>query len=152
MVAIIMFVVWVHLYVCKFCQFSWYSSRIVKEGGLDTLVQVSAIVVYGAIVSNIVCFLLWPQNAISALQSSMVQTFDSFILPPNMDDISRRFEADTPNLELRYIVQLKNDDMAIRSTNFNFVSSSGDPTPSRMRWRNDGNENENRSYFEGYFF
>ncbi|KAF9531596.1 Fusaric acid resistance protein-like-domain-containing protein [Crepidotus variabilis] len=56
---------------------------IVKEGGLETLIQVSTIVICGSTISNLVCFLIWPQNALSALQDSMVQTFDSFstILP-----------------------------------------------------------------------
>lgn len=54
-------------------------TSIVKEGGLETLIQVSAIVFCGSAISNLVCFFIWPQNAISALQTSMGQTLDSFV-------------------------------------------------------------------------
>jgi hypothetical protein len=52
--------------------------RVVKEGGLDTLLQVSFIVCIGALVSNLVCLALWPQSATTQLQSNMVSTLDSF--------------------------------------------------------------------------
>ena len=57
--------------------------RIVKEGGLETLFQVSTIVLCGSLISNIVCYLVWPQTAISNLQLSMTTTLESFstILP-----------------------------------------------------------------------
>ncbi|PIL36301.1 hypothetical protein GSI_01964 [Ganoderma sinense ZZ0214-1] len=51
---------------------------IVKEGGLDTLLQVSFIVIVGAFVSNVVCVLIWPQRATKNLQNNMTQTLDSF--------------------------------------------------------------------------
>jgi len=56
---------------------------VVKEGGLETLFQVSTIVLCGSLISNIVCYLVWPQTAVSNLQLSMTTTLESFstILP-----------------------------------------------------------------------
>ncbi|KAI0743674.1 Fusaric acid resistance protein-like-domain-containing protein [Daedaleopsis nitida] len=51
---------------------------VVKEGGLETLLQVALIVLVGAIVSNVVCLLIWPQRATKNLQNNMTQTLDSF--------------------------------------------------------------------------
>ncbi|THU95504.1 hypothetical protein K435DRAFT_723585 [Dendrothele bispora CBS 962.96] len=51
---------------------------LVKEGGLHTLLQVCSIVLTGSIVSNLVCYLIWPTTATQNLQSNMVKTLDSF--------------------------------------------------------------------------
>ncbi|KAI0765646.1 Fusaric acid resistance protein-like-domain-containing protein [Trametes elegans] len=51
---------------------------VVKEGGVDTLLQVALIVVVGAIISNTVCLLIWPQRATQNLQKNMTQTLESF--------------------------------------------------------------------------
>lgn len=51
---------------------------IVKEGGWETLLQVTAIVLCGSTISNIVCYFIWPQSATSNLQANMVKTLDSF--------------------------------------------------------------------------
>lgn len=51
---------------------------IVKEGGLDMLAKVVMIVIYGSAISNLVCFALWPQSAISNLQLNVTKTLDSF--------------------------------------------------------------------------
>lgn len=53
-------------------------SSIVKEGGLETLLEVSAIVLIGVLISNGVCFLFWPQHATRNLHKTMSQTLDSF--------------------------------------------------------------------------
>jgi hypothetical protein len=47
------------------------------------LFQVSTIVLCGSVTSNIVCYLVWPQTAISNLRLSMTTTLESFstILP-----------------------------------------------------------------------
>lgn len=52
--------------------------RVVKEGGLQTLLQVSFIILCGSTISNIVCMLLWPQRATKNLQNAMMQTLQSF--------------------------------------------------------------------------
>lgn len=52
--------------------------RVVKQGGLPTLLQVSTIVICGSLISNIVCYLIWPQSAIDNLQTNMTKTLDSF--------------------------------------------------------------------------
>ncbi|KAG1725283.1 Fusaric acid resistance protein-like-domain-containing protein [Suillus paluster] len=51
---------------------------IVKEGGWETLLEVTSIVLLGMILSNLVCFTLWPQSATENLQSNMTKTLDSF--------------------------------------------------------------------------
>ncbi|KZP34451.1 hypothetical protein FIBSPDRAFT_719555 [Athelia psychrophila] len=51
---------------------------VVNEGGLDTLLSVGFIVFVGAAVSNIVCYLVWPQRATVNLQDNMAKTLDSF--------------------------------------------------------------------------
>ncbi|KAF8143351.1 hypothetical protein K438DRAFT_1876211 [Mycena galopus ATCC 62051] len=51
---------------------------LVKEGGLQTLLQVSFIVLCGSAVSNLVCYAIWPQSATSGLQANMTKTLDSF--------------------------------------------------------------------------
>ncbi|KAF5337644.1 hypothetical protein D9758_013030 [Tetrapyrgos nigripes] len=51
---------------------------LIKEGGFHTLLSVSGIVLTGAVVSNIVCYLVWPASATENLQSNMVKTLDSF--------------------------------------------------------------------------
>ena len=51
---------------------------MVKEGGVQTLMQVAFIVIVGALISNAVCILIWPQRATKTLQNNMTQTLDSF--------------------------------------------------------------------------
>ncbi|KAJ4490925.1 Fusaric acid resistance protein-like-domain-containing protein [Lentinula aciculospora] len=51
---------------------------LVKEGGFYTLLQVVFIVFCGAAVSNIVCYLIWPQSATDTLRSNMTKTLDSY--------------------------------------------------------------------------
>lgn len=55
-----------------------YTHRVVKEGGLKTLMAVSTIVVCGSLVSNLVCYLIWPQTATHNLRNNMTKTLDSF--------------------------------------------------------------------------
>jgi hypothetical protein len=51
---------------------------VVNEGGLDTLLSVTFIVLIGAVVSNLVCYGIWPQSATVNLQDNMTKTLDSF--------------------------------------------------------------------------
>ncbi|KAJ7590150.1 Fusaric acid resistance protein-like-domain-containing protein [Mycena floridula] len=51
---------------------------MIKEGGIQTLLQVSFVVFLGCTVSNVVCYLIWPQTATSNLQTNMTKTLDSF--------------------------------------------------------------------------
>ncbi|KAI0351344.1 hypothetical protein OH77DRAFT_1411233 [Trametes cingulata] len=51
---------------------------VVKEGGLQTLMQVAFIVIVGAMISNAVCLLIWPQRATKNLQDNMTKTLESF--------------------------------------------------------------------------
>ncbi|KAF8586723.1 hypothetical protein K439DRAFT_1340213 [Ramaria rubella] len=51
---------------------------IVKEGGLQTLAQVSFTVIVGASISNAICLILWTQSATTNLQDDMISALDSF--------------------------------------------------------------------------
>lgn len=51
---------------------------VVNEGGLDTLLSVGFIVFVGAAVSNLVCYIVFPQRATVNLQENMTKTLDSF--------------------------------------------------------------------------
>ncbi|KAJ8078011.1 hypothetical protein PM082_000213 [Marasmius tenuissimus] len=51
---------------------------VVKEGGWQTLLQVTFIVSCGIVISNIVCYLIWPTTATSNLQTNTTKTLDSF--------------------------------------------------------------------------
>ncbi|KAF8325195.1 Fusaric acid resistance protein-like-domain-containing protein [Cantharellus anzutake] len=51
---------------------------VVKEGGLHILLQVSFIVLIGSIISNLVCILIWPRSATTALQRDMCRSLNSF--------------------------------------------------------------------------
>lgn len=53
-------------------------NSVVKEGGWETLLEVAIIVLFGALVSNVVCAALWPQRATRNLHATMSQTLDSF--------------------------------------------------------------------------
>jgi len=64
------------------------TTRIVREGGWETLVQVSITIFYGFIVSNVVCFLVWPTSAIKNTLTHMTETMDGFsCLVPELTDI-----------------------------------------------------------------
>lgn len=49
-----------------------------REGNWETLLSVSSIVLVGTVISNLVCFALWPQSATYNLQVNMTKTLDSF--------------------------------------------------------------------------
>ncbi|KAF8627218.1 hypothetical protein AX15_004480 [Amanita polypyramis BW_CC] len=51
---------------------------LVKEGGLFTLLQVSAVVICGSVISNIICYIFWPQTATTNLERDIAQTLESF--------------------------------------------------------------------------
>ncbi|KAL1695057.1 hypothetical protein GGG16DRAFT_86754 [Schizophyllum commune] len=51
---------------------------IIKEGGFETLLQVAFIIFSGSLISNLVCFFIWPVTAASNLQTNMTKTLDSF--------------------------------------------------------------------------
>ncbi|KAI0076130.1 hypothetical protein K474DRAFT_1663382 [Panus rudis PR-1116 ss-1] len=51
---------------------------VVKEGGIQTLMQVALIVFVGSVISNLVCYTIWPQRATRNLQDTMTKTLESF--------------------------------------------------------------------------
>lgn len=53
-------------------------NSVVKEGGLETLLQVAFIVLVGSLISNLVCYILWPQRATRNLQATMTKALGSF--------------------------------------------------------------------------
>lgn len=54
------------------------SCSVVREGGLETLLQVSFIILIGSTISNVVCFCLWRQTATKKFRDDMHKTIDSF--------------------------------------------------------------------------
>ena len=59
-------------------RFRLTTTRVVKEGGIESLLQVALIVAIGACISNLVCFALWSQSAKKNLEVNMIKTLDSF--------------------------------------------------------------------------
>ena len=51
---------------------------VVKEGDFWVFLRTSRIVLAGAIVSNLVCYLFWPQSAATNLRKNMSRTMTSF--------------------------------------------------------------------------
>ncbi|KAH7339754.1 Fusaric acid resistance protein-like-domain-containing protein [Rhizoctonia solani] len=51
---------------------------IVKEGSAEVLAQVLLITALGITISNVVCFVLWPESATTNLQQEMSKTLNSF--------------------------------------------------------------------------
>ncbi|PFH46390.1 hypothetical protein AMATHDRAFT_155264 [Amanita thiersii Skay4041] len=51
---------------------------LVKEGGLFTLLHVSTNVLCGSLISNIVCYFMWPRTATANLEKHISLTLDSF--------------------------------------------------------------------------
>jgi len=50
----------------------------VKEGGFEVLGQVIVNVTIGALIANVVCFVLWPQSATINLQRDMITSLESY--------------------------------------------------------------------------
>jgi uncharacterized membrane protein YccC len=53
-------------------------ASVVKEGGFTTLGQVVIEVFIGALIANIICFILWPQSATANLQRDMITSLESY--------------------------------------------------------------------------
>lgn len=49
-----------------------------REGGWDTLRQVAFIVFVGSVITNLVCFIIWPTSATANLRANFKKTLDSF--------------------------------------------------------------------------
>lgn len=129
MMAIIIFVVCVH-----HLQRSWnvpvgsrnYIHSIVKEGGLEILLQVTAIVLTGSTISNLVCYFIWPQSATSNLQANMVKTLDSFSTVLSMLTKTFLLEDNT-----RSIVKLQ---AAVENHQNSFTSLKKDLGEAQSEW------------------
>ncbi|EJU04510.1 hypothetical protein DACRYDRAFT_76995 [Dacryopinax primogenitus] len=50
---------------------------VIREGGLETLLRVLFIIFIGTLISNVVCFLLWPESAVTRLQNNMSKSLVS---------------------------------------------------------------------------
>lgn len=119
---------------------------IVKEGGPETLLQVSTIIICGSAISNLVCYLIWPQNAISNLQKSMVQTLESFstLLPM----ITRIFllENDTGS----HIMDLQKVQRAVEAHQNSFTSLKKNLREAKSEWTLTRSNDEDGDAAEGY--
>lgn len=94
------------------------------------MLQVSTIILCGVTISNLVCYLIWPQNAISNLQNSMVQTLDSYstLLPM----ITRIFllENDTES----HIMDLEKVHRAVENHQNSFTSLEKNLREAKSEW------------------
>ncbi|KAH8116610.1 Fusaric acid resistance protein-like-domain-containing protein [Phellopilus nigrolimitatus] len=108
---------------------------VVKEGGLFTLLQVSAIIIIGSLVSNVVCYVLWPQKAATGLQSNMSRTLDSFATLLSL--LTRTFlleDADAGPAASQGRLQ-----RAVDSHQTSFTSLQKSLAEARTEWRIPGN-------------
>ncbi|KAF9478625.1 hypothetical protein BDN70DRAFT_808498 [Pholiota conissans] len=102
----------------------------VKEGGLPALYQVSGIILCGSIVSNLVCYILWPQTAISNLRLSMVKTLDSFTtLLPKLTGI---FLLENDNES--HIVNLEKIQVAVENHQNSFTNLQKNLREAKSEW------------------
>ncbi|KAG6876062.1 hypothetical protein C0992_001108 [Termitomyces sp. T32_za158] len=110
------------------------ASIVVKEGGLPTLLQVSAIVVCGSLISNIVCYLIWPQSAIDNLQTNMSGTLDSFSTVLSMLTKTFLLEGGSHNQAHRDKMQ-----RAVENHQSSFTSLKKSILEARTEWLGRGN-------------
>ncbi|KAF8798745.1 hypothetical protein BYT27DRAFT_7122602 [Phlegmacium glaucopus] len=103
---------------------------VVKEGGLETLFQVSMIALCGSVISNIVCYIVWPQTAISNLQLSMTTTLESFstLLPM----LTRIFLLEHENGS--HITDMEKVQRAVENHQNSFTSLQKNLTEAKSEW------------------
>ena len=90
----------------------------------------STIILCGSTISNLVCYLIWPQNAISNLQNSMVQTLDSYstLLPM----ITRIFLLE--NDRESHIMDLEKVQRAVENHQNSFTSLEKNLREAKSEW------------------
>lgn len=104
--------------------------RVVKEGGIDTLIQVSTITLCGTLISNLVCYLIWPQKAVSNLRESMIQTLESFsTLLPLITGLFL-LENDTES----HIIGLEKVQQAVENHQSSFTSLKKNLREAKREW------------------
>ena len=145
MVAIIIFVVFVVRFIITIISLKRVCS-VVREGGVGTLIQVSTITLCGSLVSNLVCYLIWPQRAVSNLQNSMIQTLGSFstLLPM----ITRLFllENDTES----HIMDLEKVRQAVENHQNSFTSLKKNLREAKTEWTLTRSDNDESGAGEGH--
>ncbi|KJA19958.1 hypothetical protein HYPSUDRAFT_1093990 [Hypholoma sublateritium FD-334 SS-4] len=103
---------------------------VVKEGGLDALIQVSGIIFFGSLISNLVCYIIWPQTATSNLRLSMTKTIDSFsTLLPKLTGIFL-LEEDSKS----HIVNLEKIQKAVEDHQNSFTSLQKNLREAKSEW------------------
>jgi hypothetical protein len=102
---------------------------LVKEGGLHTLLQVSAIVLCGSLISNLVCYAIWPQSAISNLQRDVTKTLDSFSTVLSM--LTRTFLLEG---EVHGKYHLEKMQQAVENHQSSFTSLKKSLSEARTEW------------------
>ncbi|KAG5735641.1 hypothetical protein E4T56_gene6971 [Termitomyces sp. T112] len=107
---------------------------VVKGGGLPTLLQVSTIVICGSLISNIVCYLIWPQSAIDNLQTNMTKTLDSFSTVLSMLTNTFLLEGGSHNQ-----VHLDKMQRAVENHQSSFTSLKKSISEARTEWFGRGN-------------
>ncbi|KAJ2918023.1 hypothetical protein MD484_g2384, partial [Candolleomyces efflorescens] len=99
---------------------------VVKEGGWSTLFQVTAIVLCGSMISNLVCYFIWPQSATSNLQANMIKTLDSFSTVLSM--LTKNFLLETDTRDASKLQQ------AVQNHQNSFTSLKKDLAEAQSEW------------------
>ncbi|KXN90635.1 hypothetical protein AN958_03875 [Leucoagaricus sp. SymC.cos] len=107
---------------------------VVKEGGLHTLMGVSLIVACGSLVSNAVCFLIWPQTATQNLQGNMTKTLDSFSTLLSM--LTNGFLLENENFIKK--TGIEKIQKAVENHQSSFTSLKKNLTEARKEWLDSG--------------
>jgi hypothetical protein len=110
-------------------------SSLVKEGGLHTLLQVSTIVLCGSLISNLVCYAIWPQSALFNLQRDMTKTLDSFSTVLSM--LTRTFLLEGEVHKKHHLEKMQ---QAVENHQSSFTSLKKSLSEARTEWMNRGDE------------
>lgn len=103
-----------------------FFGSVVKEGGWSTLFQVTAIVLCGSMISNLVCYFIWPQSATSNLQANMIKTLDSFSTVLSM--LTKNFLLETDTRDASKLQQ------AVQNHQNSFTSLKKDLGEAQSEW------------------
>jgi hypothetical protein len=108
---------------------------LVKEGDLHTLLQVSTIILCGSLISNLVCYVIWPQSALFHLQRDMTKTLDSFSTLLSM--LTRTFLLEG---EVHRKHHLEKMQQAVENHQSSFTSLKKSLSEARTEWIHRGSE------------
>lgn len=108
---------------------------LVKEGGSITLLHVSTIVLCGSLISNLVCYVIWPQSALSNLQRDMTKSLDSFSTVLSM--LTRTFLLEGEVHKRHHLEKMQ---QAVENHQSSFTSLKKSLSEARTEWIYRGGE------------